>query len=114
MLEGRKRATASSVAELEAAGEPVPAVGDLSILLDGAGHPRALSRTTRVDVVPMGEVTEEFAALEGEDDGTLESWRREHTRYWTRVLAGSDVAVDDAMPVVCERFEVLYPREQDR
>ena len=50
------------------------------------GHPRALIRTSRVDVVPLRDVTGEFAALEGEDDRTLVSWRREHERYFRRVL----------------------------
>lgn len=114
VLDGGKRATASSVAELAAAGEPTPAVGELSIILDGAGHPRALLRTTHVDVVPFGQVTEEFAALEGEDDRTLASWRREHERYFRRVLAGTGTEFGADLPVVCERFEVLYPKAQDR
>lgn len=114
VLDGTKRATASSVAELEAAGEPTPVVGELSIILDGAGHPRALIRTTDVEVVPFGAVTEEFAALEGEDDQTLASWRREHETYFRRVLAGTDTAISDDLPVVCERFEVLWPKDQDR
>lgn len=109
VLAGRKTATASTVAELEAAGEPVPRVGDLSIVLDGGGHPRALIRTTAVEVVPMGGVTAAFAASEGEGDGSLESWRSDHTRYWRRTLAGTGIEVDDALPVVCETFEVLYP-----
>ena len=109
VLDGRKRATATAVPELEAEGEELPTVGELSIVLDGAGHPRALIRTTHVDVVPMGEVTEEFAALEGEDDRTLASWRREHERYWRRVLAGTDVEVDDDLEVLLETFELLYP-----
>jgi uncharacterized protein YhfF len=114
VLDGTKRATASSLAELEAEGEPLPKKGDLSILLDGAGHPRVLIRTTRVDVVPFGAVTAEFAALEGEDDRTLASWRREHERYFRRVLEGTGTAFSEDLPVACEEFEVLYPKAQDR
>ncbi len=114
VLDGSKRATATAVPELEAAGEPRPVVGELSILLDGAGHPRALVRTVQADVVPFDEVTEEFAALEGEDDRSLASWRREHERYFRRVLAGTGVEFTPELPVVCERFELLYPKEQDR
>ena len=114
VLDGTKTATASSLAELEATGEPVPRRGDLSILLDGAGHPRALIRTTGVDVVAFGEVSEEFAALEGEDDRTLASWRREHERYFRRVLAGTGVEFTEDLPIALERFELLYPKPQDR
>jgi uncharacterized protein YhfF len=108
VLAGVKTATASLLWEYEDAEEPVPAKGDLSIILDGEGEPRALIRTTAVDVVPFGEVTEEHAFLEGEDDRTLETWRDEHERFWLRNLPeGRELT--PATPVVCERFEVLYP-----
>jgi len=110
VLAGVKTATATSVAELEAAGEPIPRVGDLSIVLDGAGHPRALLRTTEVRRARFGDVDEDFAASEGEDDRTLASWRREHLKYFGRVLAGTGTPVDDDLEVVLETFEVVYPR----
>lgn len=108
VLSGRKSATASLVVEYDDVSEPQPRKGDLSILLDGAGDPRALIRTTRVDVVPFSEVTAEFAYLEGEDDRTLESWRESHERYWRRALAGTAHEFDPSLDVLCERFQVLY------
>ena len=109
VLTGEKTGTATAVAELVAAGEPEPQVGDLSIILDGAGSPRALIRTTQVRRSRMGDVDALFAASEGEGDRTLESWRRDHGRYWRRTLAGTGVQVDDDLEVVLETFEVLYP-----
>ena len=106
VLSGAKTATASSLWEYDDE-TPVPVKGELSILLDGAGRPRALVRTTSVEVVPFGEVDDEFALAEGEDDGSLEAWREGHRRYFARVL---DRDVPDDMPVVCERFELRYPR----
>ena len=110
VLAGRKTATTSSVAELAEAAEPVPAVGDLSILLDGSGSPRALIRTTDVRQVRFDEVDAEYAALEGEGDLSLESWRADHERYWRRVLGPQ---VEDsgigALELVLERFELLHP-----
>lgn len=114
VLAGEKTGTSTAVAELEKDGEPMPRVGDLSILLDGAGHPRALIRTTAVRRCRFGDVDEAFAASEGEDDRTLASWRREHERYWRRTLAGTGVAVDDDLEVVCESFELLHPRSSRR
>jgi uncharacterized protein YhfF len=107
VLRGTKTATAELVASFEAAEEPLPSVGDLSIVLDGSGAPRALLRTTEVDVVPFSSVTAEHARLEGEGDRTLETWRAEHERYWRRTAGRS--FTDDAL-VVCERFKLLYPR----
>ncbi len=114
VLAGTKTATASSLAELEAAGEPVPTAGDLSIVLDGAGHPRALIRTTGVTVLPFHEVTAEQAVAEGEDDRTLASWRREHERYYRRVLEGTGTEFSPDLPIAFEEFELLYPRASDR
>ncbi|MBD8080440.1 ASCH domain-containing protein [Cellulosimicrobium arenosum] len=106
VLSGAKTATSSSAWEYDDA-TPFPEKGELSILLDGGGRPRALVRTTSVDVVPFAEVDGDFALAEGEDDGSVEAWREGHRRYFSRVLGKE---VPDDMPVVCERFERLYPR----
>lgn len=100
---GVKTATSTAMAEFEAAGEPVPEVGDLSIVLDGRGHPRVLLRTTEVAVAPFDQVDADHAAAEGEGDGSLENWRVEHRKYFSRTGAFAD-----DMAVVLERFEVLY------
>lgn len=104
VLEGTKTATASSVWDYEEEDEPLPTVGDLSIILDGAGRPRAALEVTAIDVVPFDQVTVEHAHAEGEDDRTLSSWRRIHERFWSEHSARG-FAPD--MPVVCERFRVL-------
>jgi uncharacterized protein YhfF len=109
VLDGTKTATAELVWSFEAAEEPLPLVGNLSIVLDGSGAPRALLRTTKVDVVPFDQVSEEHARLEGEGDRTLATWRAEHERYWRRTMpAGRAFAA--GVLVVCERFRLLYSR----
>jgi len=108
VLAGTKTATSSLAAEYDDATEPMPKEGDLSILLDGGGAPRALIRTTEVEVVPFGEVDEDFAAAEGEDDRTLASWRAEHEKFWNRTLSDR-IQLGPDTGVVCERFEVLHP-----
>lgn len=107
VLDGRKTATSTALAEFTAQGEPLPRVGDVSIVVDSVGDPRALLRTTAVEVVPFDQVGDEHAAAEGEDDRSLASWRREHERYWRRVLG--DDGFSTTMDVVTERFELVYP-----
>lgn len=106
VLDGTKTATASSLWDVEADGDPVPRVGDLSILLDGAGQPRAVIRTTEVRIVPFIDVDAEHARLEGEGDRSLTHWREAHERFFRRT-ASDDRGFDETMPVVCERFEVI-------
>lgn len=108
VLAGTKTATSSALSEYDDEDAPLPRAGDLSIVVDGAGHPKALIRTTVVEVVPFGEVSEDFAAAEGEGDRSLASWRSDHTEFFRRAL-GVESVPDDFM-VVTERFELLYPR----
>ena len=114
VLDGTKTGTATALAEFGHADEPLPERGELAILLDGAGRPRALIRITEVEQVAFDQVSEEFAAAEGEDDRSLASWRVAHETSWRRLLPtlGAEFASD--MPVVTERFELLYPRPTDR
>ncbi|GGB74105.1 hypothetical protein N798_05670 [Knoellia flava TL1] len=110
VLAGTKTATASALWDYEADNEPVPEKGALSIVLDGSGRPRALLETTDVDLVPFDEVTEEHARLEGEGDLSLAHWREVHERFFTQT-ASHDRGFARDMPVVCERFRVLYTDE---
>ncbi|MBZ5739968.1 ASCH domain-containing protein [Nocardioides sp. GBK3QG-3] len=106
VLEGTKTATASAFEDYTD-DDPVPERGSLGILLDGAGHPRALIATTEVSVVPFDEVDEEHAYAEGEGDRTLRQWRVDHEEFFTAVdPLGRGFRRD--MPVVLEHFTVLY------
>lgn len=91
----------------------LPQPGMLSILLDGAGRPRALIRITDVQTVRFGEVTAEHARREGEGGGSLEHWRRTHQEFFRRSSATGEPVAEDTM-VVLERFEVLVPAEARR
>ncbi|SDS33814.1 Uncharacterized protein YhfF [Paraoerskovia marina] len=109
VLDGTKTATSSAVWSYEDDGEPLPQKGDLSIILDADGAPRALIRTSEVEVVAFEEVTEDFARAEGEGDRTLASWRAGHEEFFRRTL-GVGREFSSEMPVLCERFTLLYPR----
>lgn len=109
VMDGRKTATCDSVWAYEAAGEPLPQPGDLSIVLDGRGAPACVIETTEVRVMPMNEVDAQFAYDEGEDDRTWESWYAAHERYFRRTLPAIGREFDPAMPLVLERFRRCYP-----
>ncbi|WP_341359774.1 ASCH domain-containing protein [Georgenia sp. M64] len=106
VLAGDRTATSSALGEWEAEDEDLPRPGDLAIVCDGAGLPRALVRTDVVTVVPFDEVDAEHARAEGA--ASLDSWRREHRDHLTAAVAPRQFAPD--MPVVLERFTVLHPR----
>lgn len=126
VLAGRKTATASALHEYEqeaaaraggdgtAEGDTLvrtdvdvvlPEPGLLSIVLDGRDVPRALIRTTHVDVVRLGDVDEDHARREGE--GSLEEWRRVHRQVFAETAPHGEVG--DGTMVVLERFVVVVP-----
>ncbi len=111
VLAGPKRATAGSVAEYEAEGEPIPAAGDLSIVVDGSLRPRALLETTEVRVGPLSSVDDRFAWDEGEGDRSRDFWLRAHTDYFRRAFARLGLAFHPEIPVAFERFVVRYQED---
>lgn len=105
---GTKTATCSALWEYEAEGEPLPTAGLKTIVLDGKGAPMCIVETAEVEVRPFEEVDARFAYEEGEGDRSLQDWREAHWRFFSRTLPniGKEPAMD--MPLVCERFRVVY------
>lgn len=111
VLEGTKTGTASALWDIEAEGESAPEVDELSIILDSRGRPRAVIVTTAATIVPFIEVSAEHAHSEGEGDRTLENWRETHELFWRRHGQSSRGFTED-MPVVCERFRLVFSAEE--
>lgn len=108
VLAGTKTGTASLPWDYEAAGDPQPYLGELSIILDGTGTPRAVLETTALRTVPFDEVDAAHAHAEGEGDRTLDYWRTAHERYW-RAHAENPRGFASHMPVICELFRLVHP-----
>ena len=109
ILRGTKTATCSALWEWQADHEPLAEPGRLTILLDGKHVPICIIETTEVVTCPYDQVDAAFAADEGEGDRTLESWRAVHRDYFERTLPYIGKAFAPDMPLVCERFRVIYP-----
>jgi uncharacterized protein YhfF len=108
VLAGTKRATASLLHSYETEGKPLPRPGDLSVVTDWDGKPLCVMETRRVDLVPYEDVDEEFAATEGEGDGSLRYWRDVHSAYFGRECERVGCERTPRMAIVCERFEVVW------
>lgn len=110
---GTKTATCGALWDYEAEGDPLPTVGLLTVVLNGSGDPLCIIETTEVAIRSYGEVDAQFAYEEGEDDRSLASWQEGHRRFFTRVLSKINRVFDEEMPLVCERFRLLYPKPED-
>ncbi|KAK3291099.1 PUA-like domain-containing protein [Chaetomium fimeti] len=105
-VQGKKSATTSW---------PVPeplhwGVGDLSVIMDGAGVPRALMRTTSLIQCRFRDVEEDFGLAEAEGD--YEAYRAGHVAFYRRQEGGEAFGEDSV--VLCERFEVVYSVEGEK
>lgn len=109
VLNGPKRATTGLLAEMQAEGLPLPQTGGYSLVTDYHGTPLMILRSTRVDIQPFETVDADFAAAEGEGDGSLCYWRDAHERYFKRSCARIGIDWRPDLEVICERFEVVYP-----
>lgn len=114
VLEGKKTATASAYPLYALEHQPLPAVGECSVILNSADEAVCIIRNTRVTVVPYREITADHAFLEGEGDRSLAYWREIHEAFFTKDMAASGLIFDESMPVVCEEFEVVYPQEEPK
>lgn len=108
VLSGTKAATASLLCEYDDK-KRAPAPGDLSIVTGWAGSPVCVIETTAVAVTAFEDVDADFAAAEGEGDGSLRHWRAVHEAYFGRVCERLDREPSTRMEVVCERFRVIFP-----
>ena len=108
VVKGKKTATTSGYVFYELEKEPIPKAGEYYIVLDGQGEPVAVIQIQSVEIVPMNEVTEEFALAEGEGD--YRSWWDAHEKFFTESLKEYDMEFSPDMLVVCERFKKVYPK----
>lgn len=103
-----KTATCSALWEWEAENKPIPQDGQITIVLNGNGEPLCIVETTDVTVRKYNEVDSDFAQAEGEGDFSLEYWRQAHRNYFSRTLPKIGREFSEEMPLVCERFKVIY------
>ncbi len=108
ILEGVKTGTSSSLWEWEAENKLIPEPGLITIVLNGKQEPLCIIEDTEVYVCRFFDVDEEFAYSEGEGDRSLEQWRDAHISYFSRTLPRIGKKFNEDMPLVCERFKVIY------
>lgn len=119
VLDGSKTSTTGVVADYEHEGSPLPEVGERSAVIDSHGRTVAIIEVTEVRVVPLADVDLAHAMDEGEGYTTVEEWRAGHEEFWHSAemrdaLDDPEFTVDDATPVVLERFRLVKLVDQAR
>lgn len=108
IAQGIKTGTCSALWEWEAEGNPIPEKGLVTVVINGRGEPLCIVETVEVSIRNYNEVDADFARAEGEGDFSLDYWRAAHKRFFTRTLAKIGKEFSEDMPLVCERFRVIY------
>ena len=111
VLHGPKRATATLAITAGRDPQAAPVADGYSVVTEHDGTPRAVIRSTWIDRRALREVDAAFAWDEGEGDRTLADWMAGHRQFFSRECASLGIAFSDDLPVVLERFELLYPFE---
>lgn len=106
--QGDKTATTSGYEAYKVEDEPLPQVGEVSVILNEKGHPQCVIQTTRVYQTPFNEVTEHHAYIEGEGDKSLAYWRKAHIDFFKPYYESLELTFNESIIVVCEEFKLLY------
>lgn len=99
--DGIKTATTSAYEMYE--NEPLPQVGELSIILDSSEKPVCVVREKVVEIIPYNQISAEHAYHEGEGD--YEEWRKIHDRFFEAEYRHAGKEFYPQAPMVCEVFE---------
>ena len=111
ILDGRKAATTSLMAELIHDHEPLPSSGRRTVLVNSDDQPLAVLRYGSVSVTRLGLVTLQHVVEEGEGYKSLTEWREANESFWTsenmrQALDDPNFIVDDQALVVLEAFHI--------
>lgn len=112
LVKENKKIGTSSALELYEENEKIPAVGDLSVITYGNGLPGCIIETKEIRIKPFKEITDDEARLEGEGDLSLEYWRNAHESFFKLEYEEERREFTNEIPVLFERFEVIY--DEDR
>lgn len=97
VLSGNKTATTSLLSE------STPKIGEESIIMYNDNTDACLIKTTNVIVTEFKNITEDLAYLEGEEDRSLEYYRKVHNEFFKTINPN----FNDNTKVVFEIFEVI-------
>jgi uncharacterized protein YhfF len=106
---GIKTTTSSLLWGLQHLGIPLPKVGNVELIVDGEGEPLCIIELTEVEIKPFNTIDEQFAYEYGEGERTLAFWRRDNWDFHSRWCTEIGRVGSEAMPIVCQRFRLLYP-----
>lgn len=108
ILSGKKRAISHSLLGLQHRKEPLPKIGDFTVLTDWKGEAKCILRTVAVRLKPFFSIRESYSKIEGEGDLSLAYWKKKYWDTYTKELEAFGRVPRESMIVVCEYFEKVF------
>ncbi len=105
---GEKRATVARLAEF--ADHRPPGIGQTVLATDAQGCPSFLYRVVATQTVPLSAIASWHLMAESPALRDLATWRSAHLKVWAPALSGLSDREVEALPLVWQRFELLYPK----
>ena len=105
VLTGKKSATCSLKYIYDLTGEPIPALGEYSVILNSRQEAVCIIRTTCLRLIPFCRVDAALAGREGEGDLSRDYWQRVHRDFFEKELAPYGERFDEGMELSFEEFE---------
>ncbi|MCF6515338.1 ASCH domain-containing protein [Lactobacillus sp. S2-2] len=103
---GIKTATTSAY-ELYESDDPVPKVGQYTIILDGNNLPVCVVKDVIVEIIQYDLISAEHAYHEGEGDRSYQYWRKIHDEFFKNAYLEADKTFTPQIKCLCEVFEVI-------
>ncbi|MBE6133453.1 MAG: ASCH domain-containing protein [Erysipelotrichaceae bacterium] len=108
VLKGIKTATCSAYELYQVENEPIPQVGDYSVILDSKDNAVCIIQTTKIYIAPYSSCSKEHAYKEGEGDRSLQYWKDVHKEFFTDEMKSINKSFDENMLLIYEEFVVVY------
>ena len=108
VVQGTKTLTCSSLREYQVENEPLPEVGDVSLILDAADQPKCVIENTKVYTMKFSDVDADIAYKEGEGNRTLAYWRKSHLEFFEWLYEKLGHEFSESEEIVVEEFRVIY------
>ncbi|MEC6748108.1 ASCH domain-containing protein [Marinilactibacillus sp. XAAS-LB27] len=109
VLSGKKTGTCAAKESYIVEKEAIPKVGQYDIILNGDSKPVAIIKYTKIEEIPMNQVSKAFAISEGEGDLTYEYWYKEHEIFFINEFRDYGLTYTPEIILVCQNFEVVFP-----
>jgi uncharacterized protein YhfF len=79
------------------------------VVLDGAGQPQAIVRTTHVERRYFNEIDDSFAFEAGEGERTLAWWLTAHRQDFAERAEREGFQIGERAVLILEHFELVWP-----